>query len=323
MTRKALRLTVVAFVAVALLASVSTSYAATGKMLNILVSPKGLVHSFWLTVRAGADAAGEEFGARIIWKGPALETDIATQIAIIEDYINKGIDGIVMAACDTKALIPVIDKAKAKGIPVVTFDSGVDPWDYTLSFVATDNILGAKKAADALAELIGKKGKVACIPFVPGAATSIMREQGFKEGIAAYKDIKLVAVQYSQSEVATGMAVTENILTAHPDLAGIFAANEAGAIGAAQAIKARGLAGKVKLVGFDAAPTEIAALEEGVIQTLIVQNPYAMGYLGVKTVLDAIAGKEVSKRVDTGVTVVTMKNIKEPEIQKLLYPLGK
>jgi len=290
--------------------------------LQILVSPKGLVHSFWLTVKAGAEKAAKDFDVEIIWKGPSMETDIATQISIIEDYINKKVDAIVLAACDAKGLVPVVEKAHTAGIPVVTIDSGVES-DLPYSFVATDNIAAAEKAADALSELVGGKGEVACIPFVPGAATSIMREEGFKEGLKKHPGLKLVAVQYSQSDVATGMAVTENILTAHPNLAGIFAANEAGAIGCAQALVSRGVAGKVKLVAFDAAENEIEALKKNTIQALIVQNPFKMGYDGVKTAVAVLQGKEVPKRIDTGVGVVTTDNFDEPEIQKLLYPLGK
>jgi ribose transport system substrate-binding protein len=141
---------------------------------EILVSPKGLVHNFWVTVKAGADSAGKEFGAQVIWKGPAQETDIAGQIAIVEDYINKNVDAIVLAACDTKALNPLIDRAMDSSIPVITIDSGVD-YDRPLSFIATDNIKAAELAADELARLIGYKGKVALMPHVPGAATTIMR----------------------------------------------------------------------------------------------------------------------------------------------------
>ncbi|MBN2288607.1 MAG: ABC transporter substrate-binding protein [Candidatus Glassbacteria bacterium] len=290
--------------------------------IKVLVSPKGLTHNFWLTVKAGADSAGKELGVDVIWKGPTLETDIAGQIAIVEDYLNKHVDAIVLAACDAKALIPVVEEADRRGIPVITIDSGLDS-DIPLSFVASDNVIAAGKAADVLAELIGYRGEVACIPFIPGAETSIWRETGFREALEKYPDITLAAVQYSQADVATGMAVTENILTAQPGLKGIFAANEAGAIGAAQAVAARNLQGKVKLVGFDASPNEIEALRSGVIQALIVQNPFAMGYLGVSSAVGALQGKPVEKRIDTGVTVITMDNFSEPQIQKVLYPLGK
>jgi ribose transport system substrate-binding protein len=287
--------------------------------LSILVSPKGLEHSFWLSVKAGADSAGKELNVNIIWRGPTRETDVPTQISILEDYLNKKVDAIVLAATDAKGIIPYVQKAVDAKIPVITIDSGVDS-DLPLSFVATDNIAAARRAAQALAELIGEKGKVACIPFVPGAATSVMREQGFSDEIKNYPGVRLVALQYSQSDVATAMAVTEDILTAHHDLAGIFGANEASALGIMQAIKNRGLAGKVKVVGFDASDNEVQALRDGLVQALIVQDPFKMGYLGVRYAVDAIRGKTVPKRVDTGVYVVTKENLDSPEIQKLLHP---
>lgn len=289
---------------------------------KILVSPKGLVHNFWVTVKAGADSAGKEFDAEVIWKGPAQETDIAGQIAIVEDYINKKVDAIVLAACDTKALNGLIDRAMDNGIPVITIDSGVD-YDRPLSFIATDNVKAAELAADELARLIGSKGEVALLPHVPGAATSIMREDGFKKGIAKYPDVKLVAVQYSQSDVATAMGVIENMLSAHPNLAGIFATTEAGTLGAVQALTARGKIGQVKIVGFDAAADEITALRNGGVQALIVQDPFKMGYLGVKAAMDAIAKRPVEKRIDTGVYVITAGNMETPEMQRVLYPLKK
>ena len=310
-------LRVLLLVSFALLISCS---APSGGRKKILVSPKGLTHNFWLSVKAGAKFAGKEFNVDILWKGPAVETDIAGQISIVEDYINKKVDAIVLAACDTKALVGTVEKAQSAGIPVITIDSGLES-DIPLSFVATDNIAAAKKAADVLSELLGGKGKVACIPFVAGAATSIMREQGFKEGLKSHPGLELVAVQYSQSDVAIGMAVTENILTANPDLGGIFAASEPGAIGSAQALIGRGVAGKVKLVSFDAAPNEVKALEQGTMQALIVQNPFKMGYEGVKAAVAALNGEPVNERIDTGVYIVTKENLYSPEIQKIINPV--
>jgi len=289
---------------------------------RILVSPKGLVHNFWVTVKSGADSAGKELGAEIIWKGPTQETDIAGQMAIVEDYINKKVDAIVLAACDTKALNGLIGRAMDNGIPVVTIDSGVDD-ERPLSFIATDNLKAAELAADELARLINHKGEVALMPHVPGAATTIMREEGFKKSIAKYSDINLVSVQYSNSDVATAMSVMENILSAHPHLAGIFLTNEAGVLGAVQALTARGKIGQIKVVGFDAADDEIKALENGGVQALIVQDPFKMGYLGVKAALAAIAKEPIEKRIDTGVYVITKENMATLEMQKILYPPAK
>ncbi len=289
---------------------------------TIAVVPKGTTHDFWLTVKAGAESAAGEFDARIIWKGPDKETEIMKQIDIIEDFVTMKVDAIVMAACDENALIEVVARATEAGIPVVTFDSGIKS-DTPISLVATDNVAGAKAAAQKLAELIGEKGEVGLIPFVKGAATSEMREQGFKDGLKDYPNIKLVSTRYSESDATKGMNVTQDMLTANPNVVGIFAANEGGAIGAAQAIRTDGRVGEVKLVAFDSSTEELAALEEGVIQALVVQSPFRMGYDGVKAAIDHIEGRPVEKRIDTGVTVVTKENLKDPEVHKLLHPLEK
>ncbi|MCC6446462.1 MAG: ABC transporter substrate-binding protein [Armatimonadetes bacterium] len=293
----------------------------TAKRLRIAVVPKGTVHDFWLTVKAGADAAGEGANAEILWKGPSEETDVAGQIAMIEDFINQKVDAIVMAACDAKGLKPTVQKAMDAKIPVVTIDSGVEP-DISLCFVATDNIAGAREAARTLCKLIGEKGKVGLIPFVPGAATSQMREAGFKDELKNHPNVKLVKTLYSQSDVSKGMTAAEDMLTSDPDIAGIFAANESGAMGAAQALKQKGVAGKVKLVAFDASQAEIDALKDGTIQALIVQDPYKMGSEGVRMAVRAINGETIPKRVDTGVTAVTKDNLNNPDIQQILNPLG-
>ena len=288
---------------------------------KIAVVPKGTAHAFWKTVEAGASSAGDEFGAKILWKGPAEETDVAGQTAIIEDFINQKVDAIVMAACDAKALVPKVQAAIKAGIPVITIDSGIAS-DDALSFVATDNVKGAAEAAKKLAELIGDEGEVGIIPFVKGAATSDMRESGFKDEIAKHSKIKIVSTLYSQSDVQKGMSATENMLTANKNLKGIFAANEPGAVGAAQALKGRNMEGKVKLVAFDGADAEITGLKSGIIQALIVQNPFKMGYEGVKAAVAAIKKEQVEKRIDTGVAVITKDNMDTPEMQKILYPLG-
>ncbi|MGI6459083.1 MAG: ABC transporter substrate-binding protein [Candidatus Hydrogenedentales bacterium] len=288
---------------------------------TIAVIPKGTTHDFWLTVKAGAEDAAKALNVQMYWKGPDKETEVVKQLNIIEDFITLEVDALVMAACDESAMIDVVRRARDAGIPVVTIDSGVKSED-PVSFVATDNVAGARAAGQELARLIGGEGEVGLIPFVKGAATSEMREQGFKEAIAEIPGIKLVATLYSDSDAAKGMNVTQDMITANPNLAGIFAANEGGAIGAAQALRADGKAGEIKLVAFDASDEEIAALKEGVIQALVVQNPYKMGYEGMKAAVDHLEGRPVEKRIDTGVTVVTMDNFDEPEIRSVLYPLG-
>jgi ribose transport system substrate-binding protein len=297
-----------------------------GKTLQIALVPKGTTQSYWQTVKAGAEQAGKEENANIIFQGPTEETDIPGQKNILEAQITKKVDAIVMAACDAKALVPTVQKAQAAGIPVITIDSGITP-DTSVQFIATDNKKGGAAAADKLSELIGTDGgDVGLIPFIPGAGSSDDRENGFKDELKKYPKLNLASTLYSQSDVNTAQNVTNQMVASHPNLKGIFAANQAGGIGSAQALKLKGLAGKIKLVAYDAGDAEIEALKAGTIQALIVQRPFDMGYKGVKAAVEAIkAGKvksDTPQMEDTGVTVVTMENFNQPDIQKLLFPLG-
>ncbi|MBI3910898.1 MAG: substrate-binding domain-containing protein [Armatimonadetes bacterium] len=294
---------------------------AAGKQLRIAVIPKGLGHDFWNTVRAGAEKAGQEEGVRVEWNGPEKETQHDRQIAIIENYVQSGVDAIVMAATDRKGLVPTVEKA-AKRVPVITIDSGVNT-DVVKTFIGTDNEKGAEAAAEELNRLLGGKGEVGVIPFIPNAATSDQREHGFKKGLARFPGLNLVATVYSGSEVAGGIKATENMLTSHPNIAGIFAANEPAAIGCARALETMGKAGQVKLVAFDASPNQIQALQKGTIHALIVQNPFKMGYEGVKQAVTVLRGETIPRVIDTGVKVVTRENLNDLEVQQLLYPLGR
>lgn len=295
------------------------SVVAEPQKLRIAVVPKAVSQQFWTTVKAGAEAAGRELGAEILWKGPDSETDLAAQKSIVEDFVTQKVSAIVLAACDADALIETIRQSEAAGVPVITIDSGVnDP--SVRSLVATDNVAGAKTAGETLIALIGGKGKVGLIPFVKGAASSEDREKGFREAVAGASGVELVAVDYSESDEGKAKNVTQDMLTSVPDLAGIFAANEAGVVGAANALREMGKADRVVLVGFDGSPAEIHLLEAGVVKALVVQDPFRMGHEGVAQAVQAARGEAVDQRVDTGVTVVTKDNLTTPEVQKLLQP---
>ncbi len=287
---------------------------------TIAVIPKTTANAFWNKVKAGAEQAAEEQEVNIIWKGPPKETNINRQRQIVESQITRGVDAIVLAASDAKALDAAVKDADKQGIPVVTIDSGVVS-DTPISHVATDNVEGGKKAAKKLAQLIDKKGKVGLIPFVQGSATSEAREKGFKNGLKEFPDVELVATEYSNSQTEVAMNKTQNMLTAHSDLKGIFAANLPGAVGAGRVLDRQGKAGEIKLVGFDAGDQEIEMLKNGIIQALIVQNPYEMGYKGVEIAVKHLNEESVSGRVDTGVTVVTQENLNDAKVQKVLNPV--
>jgi ribose transport system substrate-binding protein len=174
-----------------------------------------------------------------------------------------------------------------------------------------------------MGRLLGGKGKVAVLSFLKGAGTSDQREQGFMEGIRQFRGIEVVAIEETKSDSAKARDKMETLLTAHPDLAGVFASNEPNVVGAARVLAERRLAGKVKMVGFDASEPELDYLKQGVVQALVVQDPFKMGYQGVKAIAHIVRGQgSPPKRVDTGATIVTKENLDRPEVQKLVNPLG-
>jgi ribose transport system substrate-binding protein len=292
--------------------------------MTIAVLPKGTTHDFWTAVHAGAKAAAEEFDVDIIWKGPADEGSFAQQVNIVEDMITQRVDGIVLAPTHGKILAEVILKAHKKGIPLTVFDSGaeVDPSKY-VTFAATDNYKGGVLGARHLAKLIGGKGRVAMVKVTPGGVSTMKREAGFRETLEKeFPDtIQLVEEKWGYALREKSVLAANDILTRQQGkLDGFFGSNETSAVGIMLALNQRKLAGKIKFIGFDASPDLIAGLKDGVVDGLVVQNPYKMGYEGVKSIVDAKAGKTVRKRIDTGVAVVTKANMTKPDMAKLLNP---
>jgi ribose transport system substrate-binding protein len=284
----------------------------------IAVIPKGVAHFFWQSVHAGAAAAGKETGVEIVWKGPAQETDYTGQINIVEDAINRRVDGIVLAPSHGEALVPIVERARREGIPITIFDSGISTENY-VSYVATDNYLGGVVAAERLAEKLSGKGKIAIVGVKAGSVSTDQREQGFQETVKRkYPGMEIVAFQYGEADRAKSLDRATDILTANPEINGIFASNETSTVGAVQAIKQKGLAGKVVLVGFDSSPNLIEDLKAGALDSLVLQNPFKMGYEGVKTLVAKLNGQEPPRHIDTGVKLLTRENLNTPEMQQLL-----
>ena len=286
---------------------------------RIAVIPKGTAHLFWQSVHAGAVAAGREFHAEIMWDGPPSETDYSRQLEILDSMLNRHVDGVVVAAADKSILNGSLDRAAREKIPLVVFDSGVDSTNY-VSFVATNNVEAGRLAGRKLGELLQGKGTAAMIMNAPGSASTMERERGFKEALKEFPRVQLVAEQYGMSNRAKAMSAAENILTAHPDLGGIFASSEASAVGASQAIKSRSLQGKIKFVGFDSSDSLVEDMNAGVIDALVAQDPFKMGFEAVKAVTDKLAGKTPNKQIDLSAVVITKADLDKPEIKALLHP---
>ena len=285
------------------------------------VAPKGTASVFWETVHAGVLAAGRDFDVEILWNGPARDTDFARQIQIVDAMINRRVDAIVLGPTEKTGLVRVVERAMDAGIPVTIIDSGIETDNY-VSYIATDNTDSAgRMAADTLAKLLAGEGRVGLVSHVRGSASTDEREDAFKESVARkYKEIEIVAEQYCMSDRSRALAVAEDILTAHPDLDGMFASGEAAAIGAARAIRTRGLAGKVKMVGFDASPTLQDELRNGVIDALVVQDPFKIGYLGIQTIMRKLSGETPQKIIHSPARVITAADLEDPEVRKLLNP---
>src|SRR2546423_8440432 len=306
-----------AIIAACLLASACQRKGAGGKRV-IAVIPKGVSHFFWQSVHAGAEAAAKESNVEIAWNGPAQETDYAGQINIVEDAINRRVDGIVLAPTHKDALVPIVERAQRQGIPVAIFDSGIGTENY-VSYIATNNLQGGAVAAERLAAKLGGKGKIAILAVKAGSVSTEQREQGFQDTIKQkYPGIEIVAFQYGDGDRARSLDRATDMLTAHPELNGFFASNESSTVGVVQALKQKGLAGKVILVGFDSSPNLIDDLKGGAIDSLVLQNPFKIGYESVKAIVAKLNGQTPPRVIDTGVQLLSKDNLETPEMQELL-----
>ena len=286
----------------------------------IAVVPKATSHLFWVSVQAGAIAAGKDLKVDVEWNGPATETDYARQVQIVDSMITRQVDGLAVAAQDRTTLNASLARAAAAHIPVTVFDSGVDSTNY-LTFLATNNYQAGQMAARKLASLVHGKGKVAVVLHAPGSKSTMDREAGFDDVMRQeFPGVQIVARQFSMSDRSKAMAATENFLSAQPDLDGLFASSEPSSVGAALALKSRAVAGKVKFVGFDASEGLVQDLRDGVIDALVAQDPFRMGYQAVKTLVDKLHGADPPKVIDLSAVVVTKGDLEKPEIKALLFP---
>ncbi len=291
--------------------------------LKIAVVPKGTTHEYWKSIHAGAKKAEKELGnVEITFRGPEKEDDREQQISLMENLISAKYDAIVLAPLDENALVAPTKQATAAKIPVVVMDSGLKAVAGTdfVSFVATDNENGGKMAGARMAELLGGKGKVLLLRYVEGSASTALRENGFASAAAAAGLTVVDPKRYAGATRATAQEASENLLAANGDVVGIFCPNESTTFGMMLALKARGMNGKVKFIGFDSSKETVDAMAAGDINALVVQSPIRMGYLAVKAAADALAGKKVETRIDTGVTLISKDTMNTPESKELLSP---
>lgn len=291
----------------------------TGDKPYIAVISKGFQHQFWQAVKQGAEKAAQELNVEITFEGPESEAQVDKQIEMLEAALSKNPSAICLAALDSKAVIPYLEQAQQKGIPVVGFDSGVDS-DIPVATAATDNVAAAAAAADKMAELIGGEGEVAVIVHDQTSITGVDRRDGFVNRIKEkYPNIKIVDVQYGGGDHLKSTDLAKAIIQAHPNLKGFFGANEGSAVGVVNAVKELGKEGDIVVIGYDAGKQLKDAVREGVAAGAISQDPISIGYEAVKAAYMATKGEKVEKLIDTGFHWYDKSNIDSEELKPLLY----
>jgi ribose transport system substrate-binding protein len=283
----------------------------------IAVIPKLTNTVYWQAVLAGAREAGKDYGYEIIWDGPDRETNYTRQIQIISDAVSRPVEGVLVAPVDRTALVPSVDNLASLNIPCVIIDSGLDTIHF-LSFASTDNYRGGVLAAQALGHALGGKGNVIIVRHIAGSHATIKRIAGFTDTISNdFPGIKIVDSESGQDKAEVARQVTIDMLHRHPDVQGLFACNVDVSVGALEALQDE-KRNDIRMVAFDPDPSLISGLRSGEVSAIIVQDPYKMGYEGVKAIALHRNGQGVPRLIDTGVQAVTSDNITEPNIMRLL-----
>jgi ribose transport system substrate-binding protein len=278
---------------------------------RIVIVTKALDSEFWQTLKSGAEEAARQHpDIELSVLAPEREINIDQQVSIIEDQILKKVSALVVVPGGIAEVTPVLDKAKAAGIPVLIVDNDT-PWPGKLCYIGTDNRVGGKLAGDYLVKILGSHGKVAIIRGVLGVVSHDDRVAGFQDAITQSPGIQLVTIQPANSERAVALTVMENLLTSHPDLNAVFATNDQMALGAMEGVAAQHLSGKIFVVGFDAGKEAVRAVKSGTVSAVIAQYPANMGKQAVEAAIRAIQGQPVPRVIDTGTALVTKENADE------------
>ena len=298
----------------------SVGFAGTASAADEVYIPlisKGFQHQFWQAVKSGADQAGKDLNVKVTFEGPETEAMVDKQIDMLSAALSKKPNAIGFAALDSKAAIPLLKKAQAAKIPVITFDSAVDS-DIPLSFAATDNKAASALAADKMAELIGGEGDVAVLVHDQTSGTGKDRRDGFLEQMKAkYPKIKVVSVQYGQGDQLKSTEIAKTVLQANPNLKGYYGANEGSIIGVLNAAKE--MKRKVVIIGYDSGKQQKAAIADGSQAGAITQNPVGIGYKTVEAAVKALKGEKLEKIIDTGFYWYDKNNMNDPKISAVLY----
>jgi ribose transport system substrate-binding protein len=290
------------------------------KTIEFIVKMKSGEH--WNLVKQGVREAAFEFDVNVNFMAPDEETDVYQQEILVNNAIENKVDAIVLAASDYREMSSIVEKANENKIPVITIDSGVST-DKVLSKVSTNNFELGKQAAERLVQLTGENSKLAILSFVKGSESAQKREEGVLEVLSKYPGVQVVPTEYCYSSESLAALQTRNILSLYDNVDGIVALNSSASLGAAQAIEELGLIGKVKLITFDSTMLGIQHLEKGTIQATVIQNPVAMGYLGVKYAVMAAKGEKIPDNINIESKLIDKGSMYFEENQRLIFPFIK
>ena len=289
-----------------------------GKLYIPLIS-KGFQHQFWQAVKLGAQQAAKDYNVNITFEGPESESQVDKQIEMLQAALDKKPNAIGLAALDSKAVIPLLERARALHIPVIGFDSGVDS-NIPVTTAATNNVAAAAAAADKMAALIGNAGEIAVIVHDQTSRTGIDRRDGFVNRIKQkHPKITIVDVQYGGGDHLKSTDLAKAIMQSHPKLKGFFGANEGSAIGVLNAVVELKKQGKIVVIGYDSGQAQMDAIRSGVMAGAITQNPVGIGYKCVEAAVKALKGQKLPKTIDTGFFWYDKTNIDSKKIAPLLY----
>lgn len=295
-------------------------YSEGNEEIVVVLKTTGRHMEFWQIVRAGIQEAASEFGIEPVIVGPRLERDIDRQMEILANVIERRPDAILLAASDYNRLVPLTEEAARQGITVVTLDSAVNT-DAPRSFVATNNVAAGEKAGREIEALVSDDKKLAIISHIRETATALAREAGVRSALTGRDESMILGTFFSENDHDRAYRIAEELVREHPDLGGIVALNENSTVGAGRALRDLGVYDRVALVGFDNSREEIEFLEKGIVRALVVQKPFNMGYVGIRTVVELLRGDDVAPVIYTDSVLVRKEDIFTEENQKLLFPL--
>ncbi|MEQ1951625.1 ABC transporter substrate-binding protein [Mesorhizobium sp. CN2-181] len=301
---------------------------AQDKKYTIALIPGLTTDAFYITMRKGAQAAADALGVELVFQG-APDFNPVTQVPVLDAVIAKKPSAILIAPTDKTQLVEPLRKANEAGIPVITVDTfigtgmyqtGAGDADFPLSYIASDNVLGGKMAARALAAAIGGEGKVYVSNVKPGISTTDQREEGFKAAMAAeFPKVTVLETQFNDNDANKAASQLQAVFARNSDLKGVFGANLFSALGAGNGVQQAGQTGTIRVVAFDAPTSIVDNINTGLVDVAIAQHPAEIGYYGVVSAFAHLSGQSIPVSIGTGFTVIDKSNVTDPNVAKYVY----